>query len=68
MATQPKTVQNDYKVADIKLAEWGRKEINIAESEMPGLMATREEFGKKIDAQAAAAMVERLERLVAELM
>ncbi|MBK9586364.1 MAG: adenosylhomocysteinase [Alphaproteobacteria bacterium] len=47
MATQPKTVQNDYKVADIKLAEWGRKEINIAESEMPGLMATREEFGKK---------------------
>ena len=47
MATQPKTVQNDYKVADIKLADWGRKEINIAESEMPGLMATREEFGKK---------------------
>ena len=28
-----------YKVADIKLAEWGRKEINIAETEMPGLMA-----------------------------
>ncbi len=47
MATQPKTVQNDYKVADIKLAEWGRKEINIAESEMPGLMATRVEFGPK---------------------
>jgi adenosylhomocysteinase len=34
----------NYKVADIKLAEWGRKEIEIAESEMPGLMALREEF------------------------
>ena len=36
----------DYKVADISLAEWGRKEINIAETEMPGLMALREEFGQ----------------------
>jgi len=36
----------DYKVADMSLAEWGRKEISIAESEMPGLMALREEFGK----------------------
>jgi len=35
----------DYKVADISLANWGRKEINIAETEMPGLMALREEFG-----------------------
>jgi len=35
----------DYKVADIKLADWGRKEIAIAETEMPGLMALREEFG-----------------------
>ena len=35
----------DYKVADMKLAEWGRKEIAIAETEMPGLMALREEFG-----------------------
>ncbi len=35
----------DYKVADISLAEWGRKEINIAETEMPGLMALRAEFG-----------------------
>ena len=34
----------DYKVADIKLADWGRKEIAIAETEMPGLMALREEF------------------------
>ncbi|MBK6685875.1 MAG: adenosylhomocysteinase [Deltaproteobacteria bacterium] len=34
-----------YKVADMKLAEWGRKEIQIAETEMPGLMALRKEFG-----------------------
>ena len=37
----------DYAVADIKLADWGRKELDIAETEMPGLMATRTEFGKK---------------------
>jgi adenosylhomocysteinase len=37
----------DYKVADIKLADWGRRELAIAETEMPGLMATREEYGKK---------------------
>ena len=36
-----------YKVKDISLAEWGRKEINLAEAEMPGLMALREEFGKQ---------------------
>ena len=35
-----------YKVKDISLAEWGRKEINLAEAEMPGLMALRKEFGK----------------------
>ncbi len=35
----------DYKVADISLADWGRKEINIAETEMPGLMALRAEYG-----------------------
>jgi adenosylhomocysteinase len=35
----------DYKVADISLADWGRREINIAETEMPGLMAIREEYG-----------------------
>jgi len=35
-----------YKVADISLAEWGRKEIRLAEAEMPGLMALREEYGK----------------------
>ncbi len=38
---------NDYKVADISLAEWGEKEIEIAETEMPGLMSLREEFGSK---------------------
>ena len=36
----------NYKVADISLADWGKKEISIAESEMPGLMALREEYGK----------------------
>src|SRR5664279_3929102 len=35
-----------YHVADLKLADWGRKEIRIAETEMPGLMAIREEFAK----------------------
>ena len=37
-------LKHDYLVADIKLADWGRKEIAIAETEMPGLMAIREEF------------------------
>ncbi len=37
--------EQDYKVADMTLAEWGRKETNIAETEMPGLMALREEYG-----------------------
>src|ERR1700722_145141 len=36
-----------HKVADMKLADWGRKEIRIAEKEMPGLMALRAEYGKK---------------------
>ncbi|MEI6498417.1 MAG: adenosylhomocysteinase [bacterium] len=40
-------VQNDYKVADISLAEWGRKELILAEKEMPGLMALREKYGKE---------------------
>jgi adenosylhomocysteinase len=39
--------QKDYVIADIGLADWGRKEIKIAETEMPGLMAIREEFAKK---------------------
>jgi len=40
-------VAADYKVADISLADWGRREIAIAETEMPGLMALRQEFGAK---------------------
>ena len=39
------SAENDYKVADMSLADWGRKEIAIAETEMPGLMALRDEFG-----------------------
>ena len=35
-----------YKVKDISLAEWGRKEIDLAEAEMPGLMALREQYGE----------------------
>lgn len=37
----------EYKVKDISLAEWGRREIELAEAEMPGLMALREEYGKQ---------------------
>ena len=44
---------SDYKVADISLADWGRKEIEIAESEMPGLMALRDEFGAEKPLQGA---------------
>lgn len=40
------TVANDYRVKDFALAEWGRKEISLAEDEMPGLMAIRAEYGK----------------------
>src|SRR5262249_10053973 len=45
MSALPKGAAADYVVQDIGLAEWGRKEIAIAETEMPGLMATREEYG-----------------------
>jgi adenosylhomocysteinase len=44
-SAKPKTKAGDYVVKDIALAAWGRKEIAIAETEMPGLMATREEYG-----------------------
>ncbi len=44
--TAAKTAKNDYLVADLGLAEWGRKEILIAEHEMPGLMAIRRKFAK----------------------
>ena len=47
------TTFTDFKVADLSLAEWGHKEIAIAESEMPGLMALCEEFGKSKPLQGA---------------
>ena len=46
MSNNPST-QLEFKVADINLAEWGRKEIMLAEQEMPGLMAVREEYAKQ---------------------
>ncbi len=44
---------NDYKVADISLAGWGRREISVAESDMPGLTALREEYGSSRPLQGA---------------
>jgi adenosylhomocysteinase len=46
-AVDAATTAADYYVKDLSLAGWGRKEMEIAETEMPGLMAVREEFGKK---------------------
>ncbi len=46
MNTKNKTNYIDYKVKDINLADWGKKEISLAEAEMPGLMSLRKEFGK----------------------
>lgn len=46
----------DYKVADISLAEWGRKEIEISEKEMPGLMALRAKYGKEKPLKGAKIM------------
>ena len=47
MTAAKKATFTDYKVKDISLADWGRKEIRIAETEMPGLMATRAEYGPR---------------------
>ena len=47
------TREQNYKVADLSLAEWGRKEIAIAETEMPGLMALRKEYGQSKPLQGA---------------
>ena len=52
MAQQTQTTQ-DFKVKDMSLAAWGRKEINIAETEMPGLMALREEYKGKFPLKGA---------------
>jgi len=69
----------DYHVKDISLADWGRKELDIAETEMPGLMATREEYGKDQPLKGAriagslhmtiqtAALIETLTALGAEV-
>jgi len=48
---------SNYIVTDISLADWGRKEINIAEIEMPGLMATRAEYGPKQVLKGARALL-----------
>jgi adenosylhomocysteinase len=47
MSTVVTQLATDYKVADITLADWGRKEISIAEQEMPGLMAIRKKYAKE---------------------
>ena len=48
-----RNLKDDYKIADISLAQWGDKEIKIAETEMPGLMSLREEFGVSKPLQGA---------------
>src|SRR3954470_11901652 len=48
--------QQDYKIADISLADFGRKEISIAEKEMPGLMAIREKYAKDKPLQGVRVM------------
>src|SRR5512139_1681253 len=75
----PKSGFNDFKVADLKLADWGRKEIAIAESEMPALMAIREEYAAKKPLKSAritgslhmtiqtAVLIETLKALGAEV-
>ena len=50
------TMKNDFKVKDISLAAWGRREIDIAEKEMPGLMAIREKFSSKKPLKGARVM------------
>jgi adenosylhomocysteinase len=47
MTASAKAAAGEYIVKDISLADFGRKEISLAETEMPGLMATREEYGPK---------------------
>ena len=47
LAQKKNTEQLPYKVKDISLADWGRKEISLAEAEMPGLMSIRQEYGNK---------------------
>src|ERR1700753_2910130 len=77
--TQGIDLKLPYKVKDMSLAEWGRKEIRIAEKEMPGLMAIRAEFGPKQPLKGAriagclhmtvqtAVLIETLKHLGAEV-
>src|SRR3974390_2162293 len=79
MKAASKTATGDYVVKDISLAEWGRKERASAETEMPGLMATREEFGPQQPLRGAricgslhmtiqtAVLIETLQALGAEV-
>ncbi len=79
MSLTNKTATHDFKVADLSLAEWGRKEIQIAETEMPGLMALRELYEVKKPLQGAriagcihmtiqtAVLIETLVKLGAEV-
>ncbi|MBL8684100.1 MAG: adenosylhomocysteinase [Myxococcales bacterium] len=79
MSKLPNEVAGKYKVADMSLADWGRKEIRIAEKEMPGLMALREEYGPKKPLKGAriagclhmtiqtAVLIETLQELGAEV-
>ena len=79
MTAKPQAVENDYKVKDISLADWGRKEIELAEIEMPGLMSLREEYGAKQPLKGAriagclhmtiqtAVLIETLQALGAEV-
>ncbi|MEM7209847.1 MAG: adenosylhomocysteinase [Pseudomonadota bacterium] len=78
-ATMQSSDFTDYKVADISLAEWGHKEIKIAETEMPGLMAIRDEYANEQPLKGAriagclhmtiqtAVLIETLEALGAEI-
>ena len=50
--TATETTTQDFKVADLSLADFGRKEITLAEHEMPGLMAIREEYGPRSRSRA----------------
>lgn len=79
MNTVVDSVFTDYKIADISLADWGRREIAIAETEMPGLIATRDEFASSQPLKGAriagslhmtiqtAVLIETLEALGAEV-
>ena len=56
---------NDYKVADISLADWGRREIIIAESEMPALMGLRKKYAAEQPLKGAKILGQKLEGIVA---